>query len=355
MHTIKDDRLRQLVTAIFAKAGCNADEAALIGRRLTDANLVGHDSHGVVRVPAYVRWLGEGKVFANRHIRIVTESDGFAVIDGQRGFGQVIGGEAMDVGIAKAKKVGVAMIGLRHVHHLGRIGDWAEHCAAQGIISVHFVNGVHLGWIVAPFGGMQRRMTTNPFCCGMPVEGGEPIILDMATSKVAEGKVQVARNKGVEVPPGCLITSTGEETRDPNALYADPPGALQAFGDHKGYGLAVFCDLIAGALSGGGCNHEGYANTGSVLNNMTSFLIDPRRVVDAGAANSEVTQFVDWLKSSAPREANGEVLVPGEPERRTRAMRRAEGIPIDDTTWGNLVTCAREIGVAKAELDRLIA
>jgi len=352
MPHIHADPLRRLVSAIFAKAGSQPQEAALIARRLVDSNLVGHDSHGIVRVPAYVRWRGEGKVVANRHVKVIAEGDAFAILDGQCGFGQVIGGEAMDIGLAKAAKVGVAMVSLRHVHHLGRIGDWAEHCAEKGVVSVHFVNGVNLGWIVAPFGGIERRMTTNPFACGMPVEGGEPVILDMATSKIAEGKNQVARNKGVPVPEGSLIDSKGNPTRDPNALYASPPGALLAFGEHKGYGLAVFCDLLAGALGGGGANHDGYANKGQVLNNMLSILIDPR-VVGATTMNAEASRFVAWLKSSAA--TDGEVMVPGDPERRNRAARERDGIPIDDKTWSDLLACAAESGIAGPELDRLLA
>jgi uncharacterized oxidoreductase len=352
MPHLHAEPLRRLVSAIFAKSQSQPDEAALIARRLVDANLVGHDSHGIVRVPAYIRWLGEGKVVPNQHVRVITESDAFAILDGRCGYGQVIGGEAMDIGMAKAAKTGVAMVSLRHVHHLGRIGDWAEHCAAKGVVSVHFVNGVHLGWIVAPFGGIERRMTTNPFCCGMPVEGGEPIILDMATSKIAEGKNQVARNKGIEVPPGALIDAQGKETRDPNALYASPAGALLPFGDHKGYGLAVFCDLLAGALGGGGANHDGHANKGQVLNNMLSILIDPG-VIGATTMNEEVTRFIAWLKSSAPRD--GEVMVPGDPERRSRTQRERDGIPVDEKTWSDLLRCAAESGLADAEVKRLLA
>ena len=352
MPNIHAEPLRRLVSAIFAKAGSNPDEAALIARRLVDSNLVGHDSHGIVRVPAYIRWLGEGKVVPNQHVKVLSESDAFAMLDGQAGFGQVIGGEAMDIGLAKAAKSGVAMVSLRHVHHLGRIGDWAEYCAAKGVVSIHFVNGVHLGWIVAPFGGIERRMTTNPFACGMPIEGGEPVILDMATSKIAEGKNQVARNKGVEVPEGALIDATGKPTRNPNDLYAEPPGALLAFGEHKGYGLAVFCDLLAGALGGGGANHDGYANKGQVLNNMLSILIDPR-VVGAASMHEEAKRFVAWLKSSASRD--GGVMVPGDPERRNRAARQRDGLPVDDKTWSDLLACARDSGLADGEVKRLLA
>lgn len=343
--------LRRLVSAVFASAGSRPDEAALIARRLVDANLVGHDSHGIVRVPAYVRWVGEGKVVANRHVQVISQGDAFAILDGQHGYGQVIGGEAMEIGLAMAARTGIALVCLRQVHHLGRIGDWAEHCAAEGVVSVHFVNAVHVGWMVAPFGGIERRMSTNPFCCGMPVDGGDPIILDFATSTIAEGKALVARNKGVEVPERAVIDSAGAETRDPNALYATPPGALLPFGDHKGYGLAVFCDLLAGALGGGGTNHDGRENKRQVVNNMLSILIDPR-VIGATSMNAEATRFVAWLRSSAARE--GDVMVPGDPERRHRATRARDGIPVDDKTWSDVLLCAERSGIAHAEVARLL-
>ncbi len=355
MKRIKDDTLRRFVGAVFAKAGSTTHEADMIARRLVDSNLMGHDSHGVVRVTSYIGWLGEGKINPNRHVRVVAEAPGFAILDGQGGYGQVLGGEAMAIGIAKAREAGVALVGLRHAHHLGRIGDWAETCAAEGCASIHFVNVVHAGGLVAPWGGRERRMSTNPFCCGMPIAGREPIVLDFATSKVAEGKVQVARNKGVDLPPGCVVDGDGRPSLNPSDLYGPPPGALAPFGDHKGYGLAFFCDLLAGALSGGGCNHDGHPNLGTVHNNMLSIIIDLRRLGDAGAIDGEARHFVDWMKKCAPVDPQGEVLAPGEPERRTRAERLANGIPLDETTIAQMQDAARKVGVAEVEIAALAA
>jgi uncharacterized oxidoreductase len=352
---IKDDTLRRFVSAVFAKAGSTTHEADMIAKRLVDSNLMGHDSHGVVRVTSYIGWLKEGKIATNRHVKVLAESDAFAILDGQGGYGQVLGGEAMAIGIAKARKTGVALIALRHAHHLGRIGDWAETCAEAGCASIHFVNVVHVGGLVAPWGGIERRMSTNPFCCGMPLQGKEPIILDFATSKVAEGKVQVARNKQVDLPEGCVIDGAGKPSLNPNDLYGPPPGALMPFGDHKGYGLAFFCDLLAGALSGGGCNHDGHPNLGTVHNNMMSIIIDLARVGDAGAMNAEAQAFVDWMKKCKPSSHNGEVMAPGEPERKTRAERLARGVPLDDNTIAQMKDAARSVGVATAEIDALTA
>lgn len=355
MRHIKDETLRRFVSVTFARAGSTTHEADMIARRLVDSNLMGHDSHGVVRVTSYVGWLREGKIQTNRHVKVVAESDAFAILDGQGGYGQVLGGEAMAIGIAKARKAGVALIALKHAHHLGRIGDWAETCAAEGCASIHFVNVVHAGGLVAPWGGVERRMSTNPFCCGMPLAGQEPIILDFATSKVAEGKVQVARNKQVELPPGCVIDGKGDASLNPSDLYGPPPGALMPFGDHKGYGLAFFCDLLAGALSGGGCNHDGHPDLGTVHNNMLSIIIDLARLGDAGGVNNEVQRFVDWMRRCKPASPNGQVMAPGEPERQTRAERLARGIPLDDNTIAQMQDAARSVGVAAREIDALTA
>jgi uncharacterized oxidoreductase len=352
MITVRPAPLERITARVFETAGSFAAEASAVASRLVGANLAGHDSHGVVRIPRYVELMKSGGVAINQHARILFENDGIAVVDGQMGFGQVIGAEAMAIGIAKAKKTGVAVVALRHSSHLGRIGDWAELCAASGYASVHFVNVVGAGAIVAPFGGGDRRLSTNPFAAGMPVRGGDPIILDMATSKLAEGKVLVAKNKGVEVVDGALIDGNQRPTRDPNKLYDEPAGALLPFGEHKGYGLAVFCDLLAGVLSGGQTNHPGVPIKGRVLNNMLSIILDPAPGGDAAAASQEVATFIAWLKASPPIERGGEVMVPGDPERRARQA-RGQGIPLDDTTWANILATAAELGLERDEIVRL--
>ncbi len=345
MPDIAADVLRPFIAAIFEKAGSHRQEAELIAKRLVDANLTGHDSHGVVRASAYIGWLKEGKVKPNMHVRVINESDAFAILDGQSGYGQVVGTEAMDIGIAKARKTGVALIGLRHAHHIGRIGDWAEQCAAAGFASTHFVNVVHYGAIVAPFGGAERRFSTNPICFGMPRPGQDPVILDFATSQVAEGKVIVARNKGVELPEGCILDSEGRPSVSPNDLYGPPEGTLLPFGMHKGSGLAIFADIFAGALAGGGCGHDGHPSRQQVHNNMLSVIMDVERIAGAEAAEREVSAFLTWVKSARPQVPGTEILMPGEPERRARAHRLAHGIPIDATTWAAITDAARSVGV----------
>lgn len=237
--------LQELVTQIFTAAGCEPAEAAIISDHLVQANLTGHDSHGVIRTPIYVQWLREGKVRANQRATVLFENDVIAVVDGGLGFGQSIAQQAMTLGIAKAKKSGVGVIALRNTGHVGRVGHWAEMIVNAGLISLHFVNTSGLGMLVAPVGGINRRLSANPVSVGIPIAGGESIIYDISTSSVAEGKLKVAFNKGVPVPEGCIIDSKGQPTCDPKVFYADPPGAILPFGGYKGYGLGIVTEILA--------------------------------------------------------------------------------------------------------------
>lgn len=345
MPTIAAAPLESYVAAIFADSGCEPVEAAAIARRLVAANLAGHDSHGVVRVPDYTERLRAGNVTPNARVQIVSEGPAFAVLDGGSGFGQVIGAEAMAIGMGKARAQGVALVALRRTHHLGRIGDWAETCADQGFASVHFVNAIDFGPIVAPFGGRDRRVSTNPFCCGMPAADGRHQILDFATSRIAEGKVIVARNRGGPVPEGAIIDADGRPSVEPEDLYQG--GALLPFGEHKGYGLSFFCEILAGAVTGGGCQHEGRADVGKLHNNMLSFVIDLDKVGNTTAILGEVERHVGWMKASRPLTPGGEIMVPGDPERRMREKRRRDGLPLDPETWRQLRAVGDRAGLAQ--------
>ncbi len=344
------DAVERLVAAIFTRAGCKDEEARTIARHLVEANLVGHDSHGVIRVPAYIDWLRKGLVLANRSARIVFETDIVAVIDGEFGFGQVIGEQAMAVGIAKARRQGMAAVALRNAGHLGRIGDWAIMAADAGLISLHWVNTSGAGILVAPFGGTDRRLSANPVAAGVPVAGGKPIIADLSTCVIAEGKIRVALNKGAEVPENAIIDGRGEPTRDPKRFYADP-GAILPIAAHKGYVLSVICEVLAGALTGGGCSNPGNPTAHRVLNGMFSILLDPATFTPVDGFAGEIRRLVEWVKASPPATPGGEILIPGEPEERTRAERAAHGLPLDDTTWSQLLGTAASVGIPRAEID----
>ncbi len=339
---VSHQRLERLVSDIFAAAGCGHAEHERIAHYLVEANLVGHDSHGVIRVSHYIDWLRAGKVRANQTLQIVFENDVIAVVDGQFGFGQVMGEQAMKLGIAKAARQGVAVVALRNSGHLGRIGDWAELAAGAGKVSLHFVNTNGGGILAAPFGGTERRLSANPIAAGVPVPNGTPIILDISTCMIAEGKLKVAFNKGATVPDGCILDGEGRPTNDPKAFYASPPGAILPFGGHKGFGLSIVAEVLAGALSGGACSRAGVDR---VVNNMLSIIFDPAVFPSADGFSEEIRGLIAHVKSSRTVTPDGEILMPGEPEARTRARRLRDGIEIDEATWGQIVATAKTLGV----------
>jgi uncharacterized oxidoreductase len=345
-------QLKRLVSAIFAKAGCLPPENEQIAHRLVEANLVGHDSHGVIRVPYYIDYLQKDMVRANRTARVVFETDFLAVVDGQFGFGQAIGEQAMRVGIEKARRHGVAVLALRNCGHLGRIGDWPLMAAEEGFISLHFVNTSGFGLLVAPFGGIDRRLSANPIAVGIPVAGRSPIILDISTCAIAEGKIKVAFNKGVTVPDNCILDSGGAATNDPRVFYADPPGSILPFGGHKGYGLSIVAEVLAGALTGSGCSDP--RSTARLLNGMLAILLDPGRFGPLDQFAGEVRRFIDFVKSSRTTSPDGEILMPGEIEERTRVTRTKEGIELDEVTWNQIVQTCHSLEISSDEVSSLV-
>ena len=297
----------------------------------------------MIRVPSYIDWLRAGKVLANQTLEIVFENDAIAVVDGRFGFGQVMGEAAMKLGIKKAQRQGLAVVALRNSGHLGRIGDWAEMAAASQLVSLHFVNTSGGGILVAPFGGIERRLSANPIAAGVPVKDGPPIIVDISTCTIAEGKIKVAFNKGERVAEGCILDADGRPSDDPKAFYAKPPGAILPLGGHKGYSLSVLAEVLAGALTGGSCSHFGVDR---VANNMLTILIDPAALQSMESFSAEIQGFIEHVKSSKTVTPDGEILMPGEPEARTRARKMQDGIEIDLTTWNQIVATARSLGVA---------
>ncbi len=349
---LQADRLRELTAAIFRAAGCQAPEAERIAEHLVEANLVGHDSHGVIRVAPYVQWLRAGKVFAGRSIQVAFENEVLAVVDGQFGFGQTVGEQAVRLGVEKSGRHGVAVVALRNAGHLGRIGDWPLQAARAGRLSLHFVNTTGAGILVAPFGGINRRLSANPIAAGIPVAGGPPILLDISACTIAEGKIRVALNKGVAVPENCIIDARGRPTTDPRVFYADPPGAILGIAGHKGYGLAVLCEVLAGALTGGGCSNPEKADR--VVNGMLSIYLDPGRFQSDAAFTAEVRRLIAWVKSSEKATPDGEILMPGEIEERTKTQRLRDGIELDETTWSQLLDAARAVGLGPEQAQGVL-
>ena len=351
MHTIPLPKLREAMRLLVQGFGSSPAEVDAVVDNLIEANLQGHDSHGIGMLPRYADAFKEGNLTPNAHVAVTADLGAMLRLDGQAGFGQVIGQEALTLGIERAKLHGSCIVALGNSHHLGRIGAWAEQAAQQGLVSIHFVNVISRA-IVAPYGGGDARFGTNPFCVGVPLSGREPVILDFATSVIAQGKTRVAHNKGETVDPGCLIDDQGRETQNPRYTVIPPLGALLTFGGHKGAGLALICELLGGALAAGMTQRDHDGSKRRVLNGMLTVLIDPARLGDTPAFEAEAQAFLDWMKASPPREGFEPVMAAGEPERQRRARRMAEGVPVDITTWREILDAASVLGVNRTIVER---
>jgi hydroxycarboxylate dehydrogenase B len=346
MPLINHADLHAIALRIFEAGGSAPEEARVIADHLLEANLRGHDSHGVGLIPNYLQHLAGGTVFANRKGRVVSENGSLIVYDGERAWGQIAAREATMIAIDKARETGVAVVALRNPHHIGRVGTYGEICAGAGMVSFHFVNVTDARPAVAPWRGSDARFSTNPVCIAMPgPEPDRPIILDMATSAVAMGKVRVARNKGEQMKAGILLDGDGKPTTDPNAMYGQRRGALLTVGEHKGYALAFVCEMLAGALCGSGTLRPERQGRNTATNGMLMIVIDPERLIDRDWLREEIAAMTAYITASPPRNPDEPVLIPGDPERLTRAERIKNGVPVDDETWRELTVAARAINV----------
>jgi uncharacterized oxidoreductase len=342
--------LQAQVATVLIAAGSAADEAAAVAANLVLANLSGHDSHGVGMLPRYVDAVLEGGLHPNTGVKVVLDTGSLLTLDGQRGYGQIVGAQAMALGMERTKTHGSCIMTLANAHHLGRIGHFAEMAVAQGLVSMHFVNVLSRP-VVAPFGGADGRYGTNPCCIGVPLAGRDPFVLDFATSRVAQGKMRVAHNEGRCVEPGTLIDEHGQPTTDPGVVVVPQSnglfGALLAFGEHKGYGMAVACELLGGALTGSGTWHKPTdPAVRAVINGMLTILIDPAKLGTQATFEQEALAFVDWLQAGPVAPGFDAVQIAGDPERDYRAQRQDQGITVDAQTWQEIVASGRKVGVS---------
>lgn len=334
--------LQEFTRRIFEARGVRTAVAAVVAESLVLGNLKGHDSHGVIRVIEYVDWLARGWIDPAAELEVLREDGALLLTDGHYGFGQYIGRQATEQAIARTRAHGVCVLTLRRSGHLGRLGEFSEIAAAAGLVSFSFTNTHGGGVLVAPHGGTERRLSANPLTAGAPLAEAEAIIMDLATSTIAEGKLKLARARKEQVSSGLFVNAAGEPSTDPEAYYATPPGALLPMAGHKGFALSLFAEVFAGALSGGSCSRP---DEPRVANNWFALFLDPERFCGRAAYDAEVTRFRHWIKSSRPMRGFAEILVPGEPEARTLAVRARQGIPIDDDTWSRLSAIAQQSGI----------
>jgi hydroxycarboxylate dehydrogenase B len=337
--------LRQFAAGVFAAAGSGPNEAGTVADHLVEANLRGHDSHGVGLIPMYVADRLAGHLHPNLHAELVRDDGPFGIFDGGMGYGHVLAREATGWGVARARASGLAVVALRRSYHLARLGTYGELAAAAGLVAILFVNVVAGRQKVAPFGGSDGRMHTNPICIAVPAgDGRPPVILDFATSRVAVGKLRVAYNERRPVRPGILVDAATVPTTDPAVMFKEPLGALLSFGEHKGSGLGLMCELLAGALTGAPANDKHNPPAAGVTNNLFGIIVDPARFGDPAVFRREVDAVVAHLKASPPADPDEPVMVAGEPEARSRAIRLTGGIPIDATSWREIVRAAGKVG-----------
>lgn len=354
MPPIAAPRLRALAHAIARAWGSEEGEAAIVADHLVDANLAGHDSHGVGMLPTYVRVFRQGCLVPNQRLVTAVDAGPVLVFDAGRGVGQRMAKEAVGHGIERARELGAAVVALRSSCHIGRIGAYGEQAAAAGMVFVAFVNVADHDPIVAPFGAAEARLGTNPFCVAVPggEDGGPAVLLDMATSTIAFGKARVARNKGMPVPEGTLIDREGRPTTDPAPMVDRFEGALTAFGLHKGSGLAILCELLGAALPGGQTITDPMRH--AVVNSMLSILIDPQRLRPPAEARAAVEGVAGWIRSARPAPGIDRLRLPGEPERENRTRRLAEGVPIDARSLAEILDAGASLGLDRASLAGLV-
>jgi uncharacterized oxidoreductase len=353
MPSFTPEALHALTSLVVSRMGSEPDETREVADHLVRANLAGHDSHGVGMLPAYVRLLQDGLLVPNQTAHTVLDAGALLVIDGRRGVGQRMAADAVRRAIERARELGACVLALRNCSHVGRIGTYGELATHAGMAFTAFVNVTDHPDAQAPWACAEPRLGTNPFCAAVPGGGDEPgVMLDMATTTIAAGKVRVAYNKGMQVADGTLIDADGRPTNDPTGFIADHTGALLSFGRHKGSGLAIMCEILAGAVGGGQRADE--AREGGVLNSMLATEIDLSRLGDPAAIAQNVEATKAYIRSSHVAPGFDEVLLPGEPERRATQHRARVGIEVDDASWRDIREAARKLGITDAEIDRTI-
>ena len=349
MPTVSHDRLQTIADRLLQCAGASDEEAGVIARHVIGANLAGHDSHGIIQVPTYIDRVKRGHIVPGAPFDIVNETPSTLVADGHWGFGYVVSERAMSLLIEKGKQQGSAAATVYRQSHVGRVADYPLMAMREGMIGLMTADSGRTTKNVAPFGGSEPRLGTNPICVAVPSNLEGPLFIDMATSAVAAGKVDLAAARGVPIPEGWVVDSSGNPVTDPRVMR-EQGGALLPLGGsegYKGYGLSVIVEILSGLLTGLGFGHDprGFHNDGCF---MAVFDVAAFRPLEE--FKQQVTELAGYLKASKRAAGFDEILYPGEIEHRNTQRRLQEGIFVEDATWGKLAALAEEYGVS-AELE----
>ena len=349
MPTFTKEKIINICTSIIEAAGVSHQNANLIADLLAEANITGHDSHGIIRIPQYLAAIEDNDILTDSDVDILRETPLTAIVDGNWGFGQITMNRAVEIGLEKASKNGLAAITVRNANHIGRLGSYVDHIARQRMVGLLFVNAIGTpAYRMAPWGGTEPRLVTDPLAFGIPSPYADPIVIDMTTTVVAEGKVRIKRNRGEKAPDGWLLNSEGKPTNDPNVLYGLPLGSILPLGGttagHKGYGLNIAIELLAGILSGAGCiGKDERLSNGALL-----IIIGIEQFLPIEEFHQESEIFIKHVKSSPVAEGFDEILLPGEIESKVKRERTQEGIFVEDETWDQILEWGLKLGV---ELD----
>ncbi len=356
MPTFSAPTLISFTQTLFEAAGVGTGDAAIVARSLVDANLCGHDSHGVMRAPQYLDFLRKGIFRANVDLTVLSETPAVLAVDANWGLGQPQAYRLLGRLLAKARALGVAAGSLRNCGHIGRLGEYAECAAREGMALIASVNSHGSGRRVAPPGGTEGRISTNPICMGAPTQG-DPVIIDFGTSAAAEGKVRAQFQKKQPCPEGWLIDHTGAPCNDPAVLYNEPRGNLLPFGGtqaYKGFGLGLLLDMLCGGLSGGSCSNPSFPLPG-VGNAAVFIVLNPAHFGGTEHFLKETAGLAKYVRSCPTAAGIPTITLPGDPERLCRSQRTLEGIAIPDGTWELIARAANELSVAPLPSEGILA
>ncbi len=343
--------LTQFAADLFHTSDIESAPARAVAESLVDANLRGHESHGVVRIGDYIDQVRCGELVGNAKLKIVAETDSMLAGDAQFGFGQVQCGELIRRLVPKARKQGVACGTLRNCGHVGRLGEWVERVASEGLAGLITVNDNGVLQCVAPPGGIGPRISTNPLAIGVPT-GDEPLVLDISTSAVANGKINVAFQAGRQCPEGWLEDADGKPTTDPAVRFTDPRGTVLPMGGeqgYKGFGLGLLLDVLVGGLSGGLCPPAD--ESAKSTNNVLLVIWDPVRFAGHDHFLAEGNKLIEYIRSTRRKPGVKQIRLPGDRGNAVRQQRLQNGVPLDSATWKTLVELANERDVSIPEIS----
>lgn len=351
MVVLQADQWRQITYALFMAAGATHTNAECVAQSLVDANLAGHDSHGVLRIPQYLQAIAAGQLNPASEPVVLKETACSLLIDGRWTFGQVGARMCMQVAINRAKEYGMAIVALIRAYHVGRLGEYSEMAHDAGMIGLVTAGGFGRGGIggMSPYGGAQPIFGMNPLSFGFPAGAQAPVVVDFATSTVAQGKISVARARGEQLPPDCIIDRNGKPTTDPEDYYNG--GMALPFGGHKGYGLAVVTELLGQALTGADTCGDAQSSRGVYMLAGNVFIVlDPGLFRPKEEYSAAADAVIQRIKAVPPAAGFSEVLLPGEPEQRSKVRRLQEGIGLPESSWETIREQGIKYGLDPAEL-----